>query len=241
MGSLVAAVASFVDARACGGEWLVRMEDVDAPRCVPGAADLILRTLVVYGLEWDGDVLYQSARLQAYAEALRSLVARGAAYPCACSRREVGDVYPRTCRDGLPPQRVGRCWRVAAPLDSDLDDFVLKRADGLFAYQLAVVVDDGFQGITHVVRGADLLDSMPRQIYLQTLLGLPHPEYRHVPIVTDARGQKLSKQTLAPPLDLGRPAPALIEALRFLGFTPSQDLNGAAPAEILTWAVDQKR
>jgi glutamyl-Q tRNA(Asp) synthetase len=234
-GSLVAAVASYLDAKAHRGEWLVRMEDLDVPRCVPGAADEILRALEVYGLHWDGPVVYQSARLPAYQEALERLVADGAAYPCGCSRKEVGDVYPGTCRAGLAPGRTARSWRLRA--SGEVDDFILKRADGIFAYQLAVVVDDGWQGITHVVRGADLLDSTPRQLYLQTLLGLPHPHYRHVPVVTNAHGEKLSKQTLAPALRFDQPGPALLEALRFLGYQVQDSLSAAPPATILEAAA----
>ncbi|MBL8212315.1 MAG: tRNA glutamyl-Q(34) synthetase GluQRS [Bryobacterales bacterium] len=234
-GSLVAAVASYLEARAAGGQWLVRMEDLDTPRCVPGAADLILRTLHVYGLHWDGPVLYQSSRLPAYQDALQQLIARNAAYPCGCSRKEIGDTYPGTCRNGLPPGRSPRSWRVRGA--AEVDDFVLKRADGIFAYQLAVVVDDAFQDITHVVRGADLEDSTPRQLHLQSLLGLTHPAYRHVPVVTNENGEKLSKQTLAPALRLDQPQPALLDALRFLGVGCDQGWAAEPPAEILRLAL----
>ena len=261
-GSLVAAVASFLDARAAGGRWLVRMEDLDRPRCEPGAADAILRQLEAYGLAWDGEVLVQSQRDDAYAAALDALKARGAVYPCACTRSQLAQaarnhegeiLYPGTCRNGLPPGAVARAWRVRVPdvsthfidrihgdlqqnLAHDVGDFIVKRADGLFAYQLAVVVDDAFQGITHVVRGADLLWNTPRQIYLQTLLGLPTPVYAHVPLITNAAGQKLSKQTLAPALpEAGRGA-ALAQALATLGHPPPPELAGANPAELLAWA-----
>ncbi len=237
-GSLVAAVASYLEARAAGGQWLVRIEDLDTTRCVPGAADTILRTLDAYGLHWDGPVLYQSSRPSAYQDALQQLIARGAAYPCGCSRKEVGDdTYPGTCRDGLPPGKAARSWRVRG--SADVDDFVLKRADGIFAYQLAVVVDDAFQGITHVVRGADLEDSTPRQLHLQSLLGLTHPAYRHVPVVTNENGAKLSKQTFAPPLRLEHPQPALLDALRFLGYSLDPRLSAAPPAIILEAAATQ--
>jgi len=261
-GSLVAAVASFLDARAVGGRWLVRMEDLDQPRSEPGAADTILRQLEAYGLHWDGAVIYQSQRDDAYAAALDALKARGAVYPCACTRSQLTQaphnhegetIYPGTCRNGLPAGAIARSWRVRVPdvsthfydrihgdlqqnLAHDVGDFIVKRADGLFAYQLAVVVDDAFQGITHVVRGADLLWNTPRQIYLQGLLALPTPVYAHVPLITNAAGQKLSKQTLAPALpETGRGA-VLAQALAVLGHSPPADLAGAKPAELLAWA-----
>lgn len=261
-GSLVAAVASFLDARAAGGRWLLRMEDLDLPRCEPGAADTILRQLEAYGLIWDGAVLVQSQRDDAYAAALDALKAQGAVYPCACTRSQLAEaprnpegeiLYPGTCRNGLPPGAVARSWRVRVPdvstcfhdrihgalqqnLAHEVGDFIVKRADGLFAYQLAVVVDDAFQGITHVVRGADLLWNTPRQIYLQSLLGLPTPVYAHVPLVTNAAGQKLSKQTLAPALPESGHGAVLTQALAALGHPPPGELAGAEPAELLTWA-----
>jgi glutamyl-Q tRNA(Asp) synthetase len=261
-GSLVAAVASFLDARAAGGRWLLRMEDLDRPRCEPGAADTILRQLEAYGLHWDGTVLQQSQRDDAYAAALDALKARGAVYPCACTRSQLAQaprnhegeiLYPGTCRNGLPAGAIARAWRVRVPdvstrfhdrihgdleqnLAHDVGDFIVKRADGLFAYQLAVVVDDAFQGVTHVVRGADLLWNTPRQIYLQGLLGLPTPVYGHVPLITNAAGQKLSKQTLAPALpETGRGA-VLARALAVLGHPPPVDLRGNDPAGLLAWA-----
>jgi glutamyl-Q tRNA(Asp) synthetase len=260
-GSLVAAVASWLDARAAGGRWLVRMEDLDRPRCEPGAADTILRQLDAYGLHWDGAVLVQSQRDSAYATALNELKDGGAVYPCACTRSQLAQVsrnhegeivYPGTCRNGLPPGAVARAWRVRVPdvnthfhdrihgdlqqnLAHDVGDFIVKRADGLFAYQLAVVVDDAFQGITHVVRGADLLWNTPRQIYLQSLLGLPTPVYAHVPLITNAAGQKLSKQTLAPALPESGRGEVLMQALAALGHPPPGEL-AAGPAELLAWA-----
>ena len=196
-GSLIAAVASYLEAKTCKGQWLLRMEDLDRPREMPGAADVILRTLQAFGFEWDGPVLYQSRRDEAYAAALEKLRQAGFIYGCACTRREIADsaidgidgpVYPGTCRGGLPSGKSPRAWRMVTEdrniafddaiqgrlsqnLQRDIGDFVLKRADGLYAYQLAVVVDDAEQGITHVVRGADLLDSTSRQIYLQQMLG----------------------------------------------------------------------
>jgi glutamyl-Q tRNA(Asp) synthetase len=178
------------------------MEDLDTPRCVPGADADILRTLEKFGLEWDGPVLYQSTRIEAYREALERLKRGGHVFPCSCSRTAEG---PCRCTSGDR-------WRVRYPDD----DFTVLRADGIFAYQLAVVVDDAFQGITDVVRGADLEDSTPRQMHLQKLLGLPTPRYRHVPVVTNERGEKLSKQTLAPPLDSGKVEELLAAARRFL-------------------------
>lgn len=267
VGSLVAAVASFLDARAAGGRWLVRMEDLDRPRCEPGAADTILRQLEAYGLHGDGTVLYQSQRDDAYAAALDALKTCGAAYPCACTRSQLAQaprnhegeiLYPGTCRKGLPPGTVARAWRVRVAdasfrfhdrihgdleqnLARDVGDFIVKRADGLFAYQLAVVVDDAFQGITHVVRGADLLWNTPRQIYLQGLLDLPTPVYAHVPLVTNAAGQKLSKQTLAPTLPESGRGAVLAQALAVLGHPPPPALNDAGPAELLAWAGAQWR
>jgi len=238
MGSLIAAAASWLDARAAGGRWLVRIEDLDRPRCMPGAADAMLRTLDRLGLHWDGEVLCQSRRLEHYRAALDKLARQ--TYWCGCTRREIADsslglasdgahIYPGTCRPGTAQ---GRCQQV---LEEDIGDFVLYRADGLFAYQLAVVVDDAAQGITDVVRGADLLDSTPRQIYLQQLLGLPTPRYLHVPVALDTAGGKLSKQTAAAPIETD-PC-ALRRALAFLGQseagTLDQALRGWDPQLIL--------
>lgn len=248
-GSLVAAVASYADVRSAGGCWLLRLEDLDPLRTVPGAADDILRTLEAFGFEWHGPVMAQSTRSAAYADALARLQAAGAVYPCGCSRKELGDaalaaadgalIYPGTCRSGLPPGKAARAMRVrvgsATPgcedalqgfvsqrLAREVGDFILKRADGYYAYQLAVVVDDAEQGVTHVVRGADLLESTPRQILLQQLLGVPTPRYMHVPVATDEAGMKLSKQTRAARVDRSRPLPALRRALAFLGQTASE-------------------
>ena len=265
-GSLVAALGSYLDARAHEGEWLVRMEDLDLPRKAPGAAADILRTLESLGLHWDGAVLRQSERAGVYRAALAELERRGATYPCACTRREIGDsalagidgslVYPGTCRNGLPSGRTARATRVRVDdaaiefddavqgrmrqrLATDVGDFVLRRADGLFAYQLAVVVDDAAQDITDVVRGADLLDSTPRQILLQRLLGVPTPRYLHLPVATNAAGEKLSKQTLAPPIDRARPGAALLAALDFLGQRPDSRLVDALPADVLAVAISR--
>jgi glutamyl-Q tRNA(Asp) synthetase len=240
-GSLVAAMASWCDAVAFKGDWLVRIEDVDQTRTRPGASDAILATLEAYGFEWDGPVVRQSERGALYAEALDDLIRRRMAFACACTRKELelatpgksGErVYPGTCRHGVLAGREGRAWRVAVTdetvrfhdrlqgvqgqqLARDVGDFVLKRADGLFAYQLAVVVDDSSQGITHVVRGADLLLSTPRQIWLQRQLGYATPSYLHHPVALDARGRKLSKQAGAKALSADALA-VLREAWTFL-------------------------
>jgi glutamyl-Q tRNA(Asp) synthetase len=266
-GSLIAATASYLQAHAMQGEWLVRMEDLDTPRTVPGAADHILRTLEHYGFEWQGPVIYQSQRQEAYEAALTQLKKQGAIYGCGCSRKEIADsghhgidgvVYPGTCRDGLAPGKSARAWRIrvsdqtirfedeiqgpqAQHLANDIGDFVLKRADGLFAYQLAVVVDDGWQGITHVLRGADLLDSTPRQIFLQQVLQLPQPGYAHVPVATNAAGEKLSKQTLAPALEWQHASEQLWQVLQFLQQSPPYSLRQAPLAELWAWAREHWR
>ncbi|TVQ92022.1 MAG: tRNA glutamyl-Q(34) synthetase GluQRS [Chromatiaceae bacterium] len=249
-GSLIAAVGSFAEARhpAAGGpgSWQVRIDDLDRTREVPGAAAAILQTLEAFGLHWDGAVYYQSHRGGAYADALAQLRTRGLTYPCCCSRREIaargrpgpeGPLYPGTCRNGLVSERHPRSERLRVPpisiriedavqgpltqhLASAVGDFVLRRADGLYAYQLAVVVDDAAQGIDQVVRGADLLASTPRQAYLQHLLGLPRPRYAHLPIALDPAGRKLSKSLAAVPVDPANPLPALLLAWTFLGQPP---------------------
>jgi glutamyl-Q tRNA(Asp) synthetase len=233
-GSLITAVASYLDAREHHGAWLVRIEDVDTPRSVAGADRLILETLSAFGFVWDEPVLYQSNRTAAYQAAFDRLRESGWAYPCSCSRKELGsEPYPGTCRSGPKLQGRPLCWRVRFH-DPALGDFVVQRADGLFSYQLAVVVDDAAQQITHVVRGADLLSSTPWQNWLQKLLGYPVPVYRHIPIATDAAGQKLSKQNRAEPLDTLRAPGLLRTALRFLkqpepaGDTPREILKSAA-------------
>jgi glutamyl-Q tRNA(Asp) synthetase len=239
-GSLVAATASYLDARHQQGTWLVRMEDLDKPREQPGAADDILRVLERFGFGWDGPVLYQSARTEAYREALERLKADGRVYPCGCSRKDlIEERYPGTCACGLPPGKSPRAWRVRVEgeLVDAVGDFVVRRADGIFAYQLAVVVDDAFQRITDVVRGADLLDSTPRQTFLQRLLGFPTPRYLHVPVALGAGGQKLSKQTGAPPLRAEHAAKELATALAFLGHAPPVELTGAPPEELWRWAI----
>ena len=267
-GSLVAAVGSYLDARAHHGIWLVRMEDLDRPRTAPGAADAILHTLETLGMAWDGDILYQSTRDDAYAATLDALKSRDLVYPCSCSRREIADsavggidgpVYPGTCRKGLLSGRAARAERVLTrgarieftdavqgrivhDLERQVGDFVLKRADGLYAYQLAVVVDDAAQDITDIVRGADLLDSTPRQIWLQQQLGYPTPRYAHLPVAVNVVGEKLSKQTLAPAVDAAAPVPLLNDALAFLGQPriadcAPQDIAAFWPRAIAGWRL----
>ena len=265
-GSLIAALASCCDARAAGGEWLLRIEDVDLPRSRRGAESAILRALERYGFAWDGSVVRQSERTDLYAAALERLRAGGAVYECACTRRELeaarpgagGErVYPGTCRDGIAADRMGRPQRASrvrvgdavvafrdrlqGPQEQDLardvGDFVVRRADGLHAYQLAVVVDDALQGVTHVVRGADLLASTPRQILLQRLLACPPVSYLHVPIAINAAGEKLSKQTRAAPLP-DDALPALCAAWSFLGQPlPEAGAAPASVAEFWAWAI----
>lgn len=259
-GSLVAALASWLDARAVGGTWSVRIEDVDQPRTVPGAAEDILRILESFGLSWDGPIVRQSRRTARYAEELSKLRASGHTYRCICSRKEIADagftgpegaVYPGTCRGShlpwtlpgaervtSPPGSVAFFDRVQGPIEqevsTEIGDFVLQRRDLLHAYQLAVVVDDADAGITDVVRGADLLLSTPRQIQLQRLLGWPTPRYLHIPVAAGPDGLKLSKQTLAPALDPRDAAGALRAALRFLGQVDAVD---GGPADILAAAT----
>ncbi len=260
----MAAVGSFLDARAQAGQWLVRIEDLDAPRAVPGAAQQILSTLSAFGMHPDAPVSYQQQRSAHYAQALRQLETLQQCYPCACSRRDIQQlagtgappgIYPGTCREGLPAGAKARATRLRVPersirfhdrlqgeisswLPSECGDFILKRADGLFAYQLAVVVDDARQGITHVVRGADLLDSTARQILLQQLLAYPTPQYLHLPLAVDAAGIKLSKQSHAEAVDSAHPVATLCRALRFLGHRPPAALQSATLEEFWRWAVD---
>ncbi|MDO5288814.1 MAG: tRNA glutamyl-Q(34) synthetase GluQRS [Pseudomonadota bacterium] len=267
-GSLVAALASWLDARAHGGQWLVRIEDVDAPRCVPGADQHILAQLAACGLRPDAAPVWQSQRGALYQQALDALIARGLAYPCACSRKDIEQAqaargmvrqrgaelpYPGTCRPerGGLQGRPARAWRLhtvraaagqpriqwqdrrlgaqAQHVPTQAGDFVLRRADGLWAYQLAVVVDDAAQGITHVVRGQDLAEHTPRQILLQRALGLPTPVYLHTPLVLAADGDKLSKQNGAQPLNTREPAQALAQAAQALGLAVPPGATGPAP------------
>jgi glutamyl-Q tRNA(Asp) synthetase len=262
-GSLVAAVGSYLEARWNRGKWLVRMEDLDRPREAPGAADAILRMIEAYGFEWDGQIVFQSRRDAAYGAALKRLQHEHAVFPCACTRREISDstmgsasepIYPGTCRKGLSPGRSPRAMRVRVDnaviafedllqgeieqnLAREVGDFVVRRADGLFAYQLAVVVDDFEQGITDIVRGADLLTSTPRQILLQRLLGHPIPRYMHLPVVVNQRGEKLSKQTRAAPLTVAEAPLRLWQALCFLGQEAPVELAAGKIADVWNWAL----
>ncbi|RBA23340.1 tRNA glutamyl-Q(34) synthetase GluQRS [Herminiimonas fonticola] len=246
-GSLVAAMASYLDAKAHQGLWLVRIEDIDEMRTVPGATESIMQALAIFGMQHDGELVIQSQRKPLYQAAFDKLA--GHTYACACTRKEIADsrlgiaadgaaIYPGTCRNGVSVGRIARTLRVRVPasnennetitfndrwlgpltqhLATEVGDFVLKRADGYWAYQLAVVVDDAAQGVTHVVRGTDLLESTGRQIYLQRLLDLPTPHYMHVPVVLNEVGEKLSKQTGAQALDLNNPLSELLRAARFM-------------------------
>lgn len=278
LGSITTALASWLDARAHEGRWLVRIEDIDTPRCLPGADQHILQTLQIFGLQWDAPPVWQSQRTARYEAALAQLLADGAVYPCACSRKRISEtlslqtermpkrhqtlLYPGTCRpshfpDGkLPANQQALAWRVQVPepeaadinfkdrwcdhchqnLAETVGDFVLKRADGLWAYQIAVVVDDAEQGITHIVRGDDLLDSTARQIWLQRLLGYPQPRYLHLPVIVNAQGEKLSKQTGAEAVDPSDPAAVLQRAAQHLGL--SMEIRpDMAVGEILAQAV----
>jgi glutamyl-Q tRNA(Asp) synthetase len=258
----VAAVASWLDARAAGGQWHLRIEDVDTTRTVPGAEDEILRALENLGLHWDGPIVRQRERTARYEEALASLRGKGLVYRCRCSRREIADsgahgtdgiVYPGTCRDlalSLDVAGADRFRVDASPigfddrlqgaqmqqLARDIGDFVVKRRDGLFAYQLAVVVDDADLGVTDVVRGADLLDSTPRQIALQRALGFPMPRYLHIPVAT-RQGEKLSKQTLAPALEAGEGSRLIARALKYLGQEVPEP--GERPGRLLAAAASR--
>ena len=263
-GSLVAAVGSCLQAKSLGGEWLVRMEDLDTPRNVPGAAHDILQTLEAFGFHWDGEVIYQSQREEIYRAALEQLAAQGATFPCACSRKEIADssllgiegpIYPGSCRDGLAEGKIARAIRVrvgdtrieftdliqqviAQNLATEIGDFVLRRADNISAYQLAVVVDDAAQGITEIIRGADLLTSAPRQIFLQRLFGYATPNYGHLPVATNRAGEKLSKQTLAQAIDAKHSTQQLFDALRFLGQAPPAELRQSSQKSLWDWALE---
>jgi glutamyl-Q tRNA(Asp) synthetase len=257
-GSLLAAVAGFLDARSHKGQWLLRIEDLDPAREPPQAAGQILRILEAFQLHWDGPVLYQSQRRQAYEEALEQLSQLDLVYPCNCSRQRIksmGGIYDGRCRDAVARPRKACALRLQVPdrtirfddliqgpqrqqLLSEAGDFVIVRKDGLFAYQLAVVVDDSFQHISHIVRGWDLLNSTPRQIYLQNVLNLHRPVYAHIPIAVNEQGQKLSKQHFAAPIQASEASRYLHQALLFLGQNPAQGLADAPPSEQLTAALE---
>ena len=259
-GSLLAAVASYLEARRHGGRWLLRIEDIDPPREQPGADADILRILDAYQFEWDGEVCYQSRSVSAHQEAVARLMDSGQAYRCGCSRSDLADaprgsmgiIYPGTCRNGCESNEfairvlthnepIGIVDRLQGAFEQRLEtesgDFVILRRDGLIAYQLAVVVDDALQGITDIVRGIDLLDSTPRQVYLQRLLGLPTPSYAHIPIVENDDGSKLSKLTGAPPVEATNANRTLFNALRALGQLPPPELADASLSEQWQWAL----
>ena len=265
-GSLVAAVGSYLDARHHKGEWLVRMEDLDQAREMPGSANSILRTLEVFGFTWDGEVIRQSRRSDAYKAAIEQLQQDGVAYPCSCSRKEMaasgqigegGVIYSGSCRDRVRSRHDINALRLridagsiemedsvrghySQNLQQEVGDFVIRRADGLHAYQLAVVVDDAWQQITHVVRGADLLFSTPRQIYLQQRLAFARPCYAHLPLVLDSGGNKLSKQSASTPVEMNDPLPALLSALKHLGQKMPTE-RPATVAEFWDWAITHWR
>jgi glutamyl-Q tRNA(Asp) synthetase len=253
------AVGSFLDARSRNGRWLVRIEDLDPPRETPGASDAILRTLETCQLRWDGDVWFQSDRHEIYQAQIDHLLEKKLAFYCTCSRkpliRQYGGHYPGICRGHFSAPREPASIRLLTHdnaigfddalqghfeqrLESEVGDFIIKRKDGLYAYHLAVVMDDQAQGITDIVRGLDLLDSTPRQIYLQQLLGYPTPRYLHLPIVVNETGQKLSKQTFAEPVPDNQPGPCLWACLKALGQNPPEQLRSAPPADILAWGTE---
>ena len=255
-GSLVAALASYLDARSVGGRWLMRMEDLDPPREEPGAQAAILKALESYGFEWDGEMVRQSDRHDAYAEVLNRLFSQGLAYACTCSRKQLEPyhgIYPGLCRNAghgtedaairirVPELDYHFIDRVQGEfhqhLGRDVGDFVIRRRDGLYAYQLAVVIDDIAQGVNAIVRGADLLDSTPRQLYLQELLGAPAPSYLHVPLITQPDGHKLGKSYRAPPLSPEQARPLLLRALRALGQAAPEQLLELTPRALLVWAA----
>ncbi len=257
-GSLLAALASYLDARSSNGKWLLRMEDLDPPREPPGTDQIILEQLQDLGLLWDGEVLYQSSRLASYAEYLQQLTDAGLCFHCDCTRpriKSLGSVYDGHCRNRkldktsksairlkVDDSRIGFHDLIQGDysqrLDKEVGDFILRRKDGLFAYQLAVVVDDAFQNINHIVRGYDLLDSTPRQIYIQRILGFPTPGYAHIPVVTNEEGQKLSKQHFAEPVDTRNGSRQVILALKFLGQQPPDSLKDSKLKTILEWAQE---
>ena len=255
-GSLVAALASYLDARSVGGRWLLRMEDLDPPREMPGVQAAILDALERYGFEWDGELVRQSDRHDAYAHVLDRLFSQGLAYACTCSRKQLegyNGIYPGFCRNAghsienaairlrVPELQYAFKDRVQGAfrqhLGREVGDFVIRRRDGLYAYQLAVVLDDAWQGVTDIVRGADLLDSTPRQLYMQELLGLSQPRYLHVPLIVQPDGHKLGKSYRSPPLTADQATPLLLRALRTLGQKTDAGLEHASPREILNWGI----
>lgn len=253
-GSVIAAVGSFLEARRRDGEWLVRVDDLDQPRTAPGAAESILADLERLGLYWDGEVCYQSTRSDRYLDGLERLRLAGWTFPCGCSRKDFDGVYPGTCRNGIAPGKRARTRRMRVAgttielddavqgactqrLHESVGDFVVRRADGIFAYHLAVVIDDAEFDITEIVRGADLLGSTPRQIHLQRCLGLPTPRYAHLPVAVNGAGQKLSKQTYAEPVADKPAVPLIVGALEFLGQQLDEGLADANLEELWSWAI----
>jgi len=257
LGTLLAAIGSYLQARTQNGEWLMRIEDVDTTRRVDGASDQLLRALEGFGFEWDGKVIYQSQRTELYESALETLLQKDLIYPCTCSRKQLsseGPVYAGHCRHYRLPLNEEHALRIQVQdqrinfndhvigkyqqqLSSECGDFIIKRRDGLFAYQLAVVVDDAEQGINEVVRGVDLLDSTPRQIYLQQQLGYSQPEYLHLPLLIDEQGHKLGKSTGAAALDLKYPVTSLHTALSLLGQQPPEELTKDNLNNLWQWAL----
>lgn len=260
-GSLVAAVASFLQARVNNGRWLLRIEDIDPPREQPGATIQILKALESYGFEWDGETIFQSSSASAHEAALASLIDRDFAYRCGCSRRDLaglpsgplGIIYPGFCRNGsnaadaairIRTNNSAICFEDAIQglfthhLETESGDFVVRRRDRLIAYQLAVVVDDEAQGVTEILRGVDLIDSTPRQIWLQSRLNFRTPSYAHIPVMTHSNGDKLSKLTGAPAISLNRVETVLVEALEALGQSPPEGFGGDSLTNIWSWAVE---
>ena len=258
-GTLIAAVGSYLQAKKSNGEWLIRMEDVDITRKIDGADVDILNTLVAFGFEWHGEIIYQSKQTEHYQQALEQLVSRSLVFPCLCSRKQLAktksSIYPGTCRNRHLPEKKEHALRLLAKdkticfndavmgkqsqnIQKQCGDIVIKRRDGLFAYQLAVVVDDARQGISEIVRGADLLDSTPRQIYLQQLLNYPTPDYCHLPLAVDHSGNKISKSEGATKIDLQHKEQQLISVLDFLGQNPPEDLAQSSINDIWSWAVE---
>lgn len=263
-GSVIAAVASYLAARRANGKWFVRIDDLDRARCIEGMDKIILDTLEACGMHWDGEIVYQSRNNPLYEDALAFLCKDKLVYSCACTRREItniaktgtdGPIYPGTCRNGLPPGKTERSIRFICPphlieicdriqpamqqnLEKEVGDIIIKRADGLFAYQLAVVVDDHAQGITNVVRGSDLMDSTPRQVWLQEALEYRIPDFAHVPVATYTDGQKLSKQTFAKAIDKDNLLPTLVHALDFLNQNPINELAEGDLDSFWKWAIE---
>lgn len=255
LGSLCTALAGFLQARSQQGLWLLRIDDLDSPRNINGSADNILKTLDVFGLHWDGSVVYQSQHIDVYNEVLDKLAKNSLIYPCICSRKTLTGIYSGLCRDKQPPRNSLYSLRIKTDeriisfqdelqglvshnLSKQHGDFILKRKDQVIAYQFAVVIDDDRQGVNHVVRGFDLLDSTPRQIYLQQMLGFATPDYMHVPVIIDEQGYKLSKQTRATAVDLKTPHSVIFSLLTLLKQNPPCELQDAPETEILNWAID---